>query len=344
MAVRSKAPARGRPRRPLVIDVHAHVRIEAVIDLVRKYIAESKHDLRSWNDAAVLARMAKDAKNPNSKHTNPHVRIADMDKMGVDLQVVSMGMPGTCYWTNGRTARQMTRACNDGMAAFVATYPDRFAGIGAVLLQEVGPAIKELEYAVGTLGLKGVTALTNVRGEDLGEKKYWPFWQRAAELGAPIFLHPLGFTQPDRMQKFLLFNTIGQPLEEALAMSSLIHEGVMERFPKLKIHMAHGGGYLPYYSGRSDSAYERDAETRKNIKHNISYYMRRFWYDTVIFDRRMAEYLIEKVGANRVMMGSDYPWRQWDAVGMISRSRRLSKAAKEQVLWKTAARLFRLSV
>ena len=204
--------------------------------------------------------------------------------------------------------------------------------IGPTPLQAPARAVKELEYAVNDLGLRGVLIISNIRNRDLGERRFWKFWAKAEEMGVPVFIHPHGFSEPDRLQKYFLSNTVGQPLEETLAMLSLIHEGVMEKHPKLKIVIAHGGGYLPYYVGRSDQAYRNGGEQAANISKPPSEYLRHFYYDSVIFDPAMLEFLVKKVGANKVMMGSDYPWVETDAVGYVRKSRGLSKETKDRIL------------
>jgi len=320
-------------KKSFAIDTHAHILIPELRELMQKHITSAQNDARSWEGGKVTER-----------HFDRALRLKDMNRGKVDMQVISTGLPAACQWTERDGARALMRAVNEGVATWVAVDPERFVGIGTMLLHDVELAIDELRYAVNDLGLRGVMSLTNIRGRDLGERQFWPFWAELERLGVPMFLHPQGFTQPERMQKFMLTNTIGQPLEHALAMASLIHEGVLERFPKLKIHFAHGGGYLPFYSGRSDSTYARDPESRGAIKHKPSWYMKRCWYDTVIFDQKMMEYLVDRVGETKVMMGSDYPWRLWDAFGLVATSKKLSREAKERVLYKNAASLYGIRV
>jgi aminocarboxymuconate-semialdehyde decarboxylase len=315
------------------IDTHAHIVQPRVGELMQQHVKAAGNNPRSWDGGTITER-----------HFDRKLRLKDMDKGRIDMQVISTGLGAACQWTDRDGARALMRAVNEGVAEWVAVNPDRFVGIGTVLLHDVPLAIEELDYAVNDLRLRGMMSLTNIQGHDLGEPQFWPFWEALEKHGVPIFLHPQGFTQPDRLLKFNLGNTIGQPLEHALAMASLIHEGVMEKFPKLKVHFAHGGGYLPFYSGRSDSTHEREPSTRVNMKHKPSWYMKKFWYDTVIFDQRMIEYLTDRVGETKVMLGSDYPWRLWDAEGMVASSKKLSREAKERILWKNAAKLYGVRV
>ena len=336
------ASARKSSRRPIVVDFHTHVRVIPVIEFARANATSANN--RSWKSKKKQAEDDRAMRDPQSKHTNPKVRLRDMDKMGVDIQVVSMNMPASVYSADGATGQKVARLLNDGIAEFVAHNPDRFVGIGSVPMQDPTRAAKELDYAINTLGLAGVSMLTNIAGRDLGEQRFNKFWAKAEALGAPIFIHPQGFTHPDRLQKHHLVNTIGQPLEEALAMASLIHEGVLDAYPKLKISIAHGGGYLPFYAGRDDQAYKRNPLARGILKKPPSAYMKQLYYDTVIFDELQLEHLVSRVGANRVLMGSDYPWVPWDAVNLVKKTRKISKDTKERILWKNASRFLGLGL
>ncbi len=328
-----------------VIDVHTHIRVPEVEEFARANPAKGggpgKADWVSKDSAAFQKSSQKRAR---SKFVNPRTRLRDMDRMGVDIQVISLNLPQNCYWADGAKGLEVARACNDGIAEFIAAKPDRFIGMGSVGLQDVGRSMRELGRAVNSLGLKGVVVSSNIRNRDLGETRFKPFWAKAQELGVPVFIHPQGFSHADRLAKFFLWNSVGQPLEEALAMSSLIHEGVMDEFPKLKLCIDHGGGYLPFYAGRTDRAFERRPETSLNIKKKPSAYLRQFYYDTVFYDLDMLAFLVKKVGAGRIMMGTDYPLSMGedDPVGFVKRTRGLSKDDKDKILWKNAARLFGL--
>lgn len=326
------------------IDFHTHVIIPEVSDFARARsvaggvggqarVGRSSAGLQKRQNKAVLA-----------KATDPLVRLGDMDRMGVDIQVLSVNLSHYCYWAEPARGLEMARLCNDRIAEMVDSAPDRFVGIATVPLQDVGRAVRELKRAVTKLGLRGVVISSNAEGRELGEPVFRRFWTAAVELDVPVYIHPAGFTQPERLKKHFLWNSLAQPLEEALAMSSLIYEGVLDDFPKLKICIAHGGGYLPYYAGRADKAFEVRPESRLHIDRKPSAYMRRFYYDTVVFNRDMLEFLVAKVGANRIVMGTDYPvyMAEADPVGFVMRSRRLSRETKEKILWRNAARMLKL--
>lgn len=325
------------------IDIHTHVALPPVLELARKVkVKGSGPGKDNWIAPSSRKEHAKQTKGHQPLLTSPKARIKDMDRMGIDLQVVSMNLPTPAYWADGATGQAIARTCNEGVAEFVQAMPDRYIGLGAVPLQDINRSVRELDYLTKSLGLKGVIIPSNIRTRDLGEPKFRKFWAKAAELGSVVYIHPRGFTHADRLKNYFLWNSIGQPLEEALAMASLIHDGIMADFPNLNIIIAHGGGYLPYYPGRTDKAYESRPETRYNIDSKPSDYLKRFYYDTVVFDRDMLGFLAKKVGVGRIMMGTDYPRGEieWDPVGFVSRTRALSAQDKRRIMSTNAAKLF----
>ena len=323
------------------IDIHTHVAFPEILAMTRAIkLRGNGPGKRDWVPAESKREHMRQAGAAEDKLTDPHARLADMEQMGVDIQVVSMNLPTPCYWASARTGIRISRACNELMARFVAAVPERYVGIGVVPLQDAELAARELDHVV-RLGLRGVQIPSNVRNRDLGEAAFRPFWAKAAALGLPVIIHPRGFTHDDRLHKFFLWNTVGQPLEEALAMASLIHEGILDAYPGVKVVMSHGGGYLPFYSGRSDKAFESRPETRQHISAKPSVYMQRFFYDSVIFDQDMLARLVTKVGADRIMMGSDYPRGEieTDPVGFVSTAG-LSGDNQEKILSRNAMELF----
>jgi aminocarboxymuconate-semialdehyde decarboxylase len=335
------SPSPSPPRLPRV-DIHTHVAFPEILRMARAIkLRGNGPGKRDWVPAPSRREHSRQAEEAQDKLTDPRARLADMDAMGVDVQVVSMNLPTPCYWANAPLGAKIARACNELMAEFVAAMPERFVGLGVVPLQDAEGAVKELRYLVQELGLRGVQIPSNVRNRDLGEPALRPFWAEAERLGVPVVIHPRGFTHDDRLHKFFLWNTIGQPLEEALAMASLIHEGILDAYPRLKVVICHGGGYLPFYSGRGDKAFESRPETRANITAKPSHYMRRLFYDSVIFDPDMLARLVHKVGADRIMMGSDYPRGEieTDPVGFVSNAG-LSDQDRDKILSTNALALF----
>jgi aminocarboxymuconate-semialdehyde decarboxylase len=338
-------PGKQRARKkPIAIDVHSHVTIPEADAMVETLPDPEQGPVRSWAGGAQAEVQAKLRREKHPKVTDLRVRLAEMDKLGFDIQAVSANFGPAFYHADGARALEIARVANEGVAHWVSQAPDRFVGFCAVPLQDAALAAAELERSVKQLRLRGAWILSNIRGRDLGEEQFRPFWAKAQELNVPVFVHPLGFTSPERLQKAMLWSTIGQPLEEALAISSLVYEGIMDAFPRLKVGICHGGGFFPYYIGRHDNAYRTRAEVKERIKRRPSAYIRRFFYDTVIFDPDMLEYLVRKAGDAHVVLGSDFPWNEPRPVGFVSDAKGLSKEAKERLLWRNAASLLKLSL
>ncbi|GAA3398601.1 amidohydrolase family protein [Cryptosporangium minutisporangium] len=236
---------------------------------------------------------------------DPVRRLAAMDEAGLDIQVVSP-MPIHHYWAERPLAERYARAVNEGIVAHCAAAPGRLLGLGTVPLQHPDLAVAELTRAM-ELGLKGVEVSTYVAGRELSDPAFEEFWARAEELGAVVFVHPWGCTLGERLDLAYLSNTIGNPLETTLALSRLIFSGLLDRRPGLRLVAAHGGGYLPVYSSRADHAWEarRDART---CAERPSEYLRRIWYDSLVYTGEALDRLVGAVGADRVVLGSDYPF------------------------------------
>ena len=238
-AARSKGPT----PKPVVIDVHAHV---LVPEVVKRTYEQSQYSRAVAGPGGVPEPLYK-------RMTEVDLRLKEMDATGVDIQVISPSIMQQCtYGMEADDAIAMDRLGNDRVAEAVAQHPDRLVGLGSLPLHEVALAAAELERCVRDLGLRGVIISSHVNGVELGDERLRPFWAKAEQTGAVIFIHPAGSTE-QRMLRNRMMITIGQPLEEAYALSSLIYEGVMDQFPKLKIMVAHGGGYLPFYAGRHDN-------------------------------------------------------------------------------------------
>ena len=235
-------------------------------------------------------------------------RLADLDAMGIDLQVV-MPPPPQCYHTVAlEYAVPAAQMINDGVAEFVSKHPDRFIPTGTVPMQDGIESAKELERCMTKLKFKGVEILTNVAGRELSDPDFAPFWKKAEELDALVMIHPNGFTHADRMTRFYFNNVIGNPFETTLALHYLIFDGVLERHPDLKILAVHGGGYLGAYSGRIDHAWGARADCQASLPKPPTHYLKKIYFDTVVFTAPQLRALIETFGADHVVLGTDYPY------------------------------------
>jgi len=347
MAHTPSTPAGGAPavirRRsgPPVIDFHSHLLVDEVCDyVIANRPAENPESQLVMNYRRGAA--AQRRRHPRPTEDAIEARLADMDEFGIDIQVVFCHVAQYCYWAEAETGARLCRTGNDRLAEFVRRAPERFVGMGMVPLQDVGAAVVELERVAGDLGFRAVAVSTHIDGVELGDAALWPFWARAEALGVPVFIHPAGFTHP-RFEKHLMWNGMGQPVEEAIAMASLIYEGIPDRFPDLRIGIAHGGGFLPYYAGRVDRNFRNRPEETPNINRTPSEYMRGFFYDTVVYNPDMLEFLAGKVGPSRIVLGSDYPVGEDDPLRFIDEAR-LTAEARRLILGENAARLLGIAV
>ena len=310
----------GREIRPasMTIDMHSHVMVPEAAALVGPHIDLSTVPLAHFATPNTKALNRKQDADRRPNMVDVAVRLADMDAAGIDLQII-MPPPGQCTYTvPADLAIQAACIINDGMAAFCAQKPERFQALGTLPMQDSGASITELERLMG-LGLKGVQILTNIGGRELSDPAFAPFWARAEALGAVVLIHPNGFTHAERMERFYFNNVIGNPLETTLALHYLIFDGVLERHPELKLIAVHGGGYLASYSGRIDHAWGARTDAHGDLPHPPTTYLKRVFVDSVVFTPHQLRGLIEVFGADKVLMGTDYPFdmAESDPVGHV---------------------------
>jgi len=326
--------------RHLVVDIHAHLNVAAAEATIRQAMSDLPKGLPFSCPAsdAVNARMFAQI---GPKLNGVADRLADMDRLGVDVQALSPNPGQYYYFAPAELGRDLSRAINDGVAEAVACAPDRLVGIGTVPLQDVDMAIAEMRRAVSDCAMRGIEIGSNVGGRDLSDPAFRPFFAAAEELGIMLFLHPLGFTQGQRLSDHYLNNLIGNPLESTIAISHLIFGGVLDSYPGLKICVAHGGGYLPAYSGRMDHAFRAREDCRQHITREPSSYLKQLWFDSLVFDRAQLDYLVSAYGANRICMGSDYPFDMGDPdpVGFLDH---LDKDDRARIMGHNACQLLHL--
>jgi len=333
----------GRDVRPstMTIDMHSHVMVPEAAALVAPHVDLATVPLAHFATPATQALNRKQDADRRPNMLDMGVRLADMDAAGIDLQVI-MPPPGQCTYTVPLDLG-VRAACiiNDGMAAFVAQKPERFAALGTVPMQDGAAAAAELERAMQQLGLKGVQILTNVAGKELSDPAFAPFWACAEELGAVVLIHPNGFTEATRMTRFYFNNVVGNPLETTLALHYLIFDGVLERHPALKLIAVHGGGYLAGYSGRIDHAWGARTDAHGDLPHSPTTYLKRVFFDSVVFTPHQLRHLVEVFGAGQILMGTDYPYDMADSdpVGHLA-SAGLDEATFAAIAGGNSRRLF----
>jgi aminocarboxymuconate-semialdehyde decarboxylase len=326
------------------VDVHAHVLLQEVEALVADLpgFAEARALDARRNGPQALAVNGPMVGARLPKLTDVAVRLAAMDEQGVDVQLVSPSPSHYHYWADGPTARQVWQAANEATAAHCGKAPERLRGLGLVPLQHPDQLVEALDHAL-SLGLLGVEISSHAPGRELSDPAYEPFWARAAETGAVLFLHPFGCTLDDRLDRWYLSNSVGQPTENAVALSHLIFSGVLDRHAGLKILAAHGGGYLPTHIGRADHAWRVRPDAR-NCAEPPSSYLRRLWFDSLVHDPSVLRHLIASAGTDRVLLGSDFPFDMGSEDPLAAlRDADLPTAVFDAVAGGNAATLLRLS-
>src|SRR5690348_10495462 len=312
-------------RRIKTVDVHAHCIVPEAAKIIN-------HPLEApallWSDVGT--------------------RLAQMDRSGVDVEALSINP----YWYRAERdqAEQLIKIQNETLAEFCAGHPDRFVGFATAALQFPDLAAEQVEHAVKNLGFRGVGVAGSVAGEELANPRFHPFWAKCEELGVLVFMHPLGTRELEPSGRLdgsgLLTNTIGNPLETTIALSHLIFEGTLDRFPGLKICAAHGGGFLPSYANRSDAVIRTFPQRVGPLpKKNPTAYLRdgQLFFDTIVFTPEALRHLIAETGSGQIMIGTDYPF-PWTSteVDLVLNTPGLTDDERIAILGGTAARLLNI--
>ena len=270
------------------------------------------------------------------------LRLAGMNRQKVDVQALSLTTP-MVYWAPPAFGLALSQAFNDAASAACRQHPDRFVAFAMIPMQDPALALKELERAAKLPGMRGLYLATSIDGTELDDKRYWDIYAKCEEIGWPIFLHPCYTIGVDRTQRFYLRNLLGNPYDTGMAAACLIFGGVLDAFPKLEVNLPHAGGTLPGLIGRLDHGTKVRAEL-KHMKRLPSEYLRRFTYDTIGHDDRINMNLVRQVGADRILLGSDYCFDMGldDPVATVARLTGISQSERDLILGKTAARLLRI--
>ena len=333
-----------RGRKTLSVDLHCHIHTPAADDLAKKDTAPGVDQMARYGDPRTIAQQQKLRAELDRKLTSIEQRIADMDRMEIDVQAISTSPLQYYYATEPDTGRKICRMINERLAEITATRPDRFVPLATVPLQEPGLAVAELEYCMKKLGFRGMEIGTNVRGVELSDARFEALFAKAEALGAVIFLHPVGFTEASRLTRHFLTNVIGNPLDTTVALSHIVFGGVLERHPRLKFVAAHGGGYIGHYPARMDHAYRVRPECHDHITRPPTHYLKKVYFDTVVFSEAQLRHLVNLWGADHVVIGTDYPYDMgyYKPVDFVERARALTRAQKDQIIGGNAAKLLGL--
>jgi aminocarboxymuconate-semialdehyde decarboxylase len=329
------------------IDIHAH--------LVPRSLWQAADSRREWygfrhEPGDGIGTMVGGGKrtgfaSPTVRFT-PEERLKDMDAQGVDVQVVSIHTPFFGYHLDAGQGRALAREVNDEIAGMTRQWPRRFAGLATLPVQDVKAAIDELERAVTVLGLKGAELDTVVNGENWDEPRFLPLFKAAEAMGAVLFFHP----QPQhnfmmqRSARYGLSNSLGVIVEDAIVVAILIFGGVLDACPDLKVCVAHGGGPACFAMGRIDRGWQGRPDARGQALQPPSAYQRRLYYDTVVGGEKALRFLLDEVGVDRVVLGSDWPFVPWhpSPVAWVQGLKSLTADEKERILWRNLESLLKL--
>jgi aminocarboxymuconate-semialdehyde decarboxylase len=242
-----------------------------------------------------------------------------MTAAGIDMHVVWQSSRPNVFWADADLGLSLCQIINDEYADLVARHPGRFVGVASVPLQDIDKAVAETERAIRKKHLAGVMANTNIRGRYLDDPYFWPFYEALEELDVPLFLHPANAYGADKLKDFHLSFLLGLPAESTLSVARLIFSGTLDRFPKLRLFVPHGGGVLPFLAGRFGHGFEVRPECRK-IERRPGEYLDRMLLDSIVYSSDILDFVLRKAGHARVALGSDYPYdmAQEDPVSPVS--------------------------
>ncbi len=291
------------------IDTHTHVLADATVKLLQKEIPKLELKLAPYDADNAAIEVAGVAYRPFPRGGHDIARrLADMDAAEVDMHVLSVSPQTWLYGQEAAVGIAAAAIQNEEIARLVKAHPDRFAGIATLPMQAPQQAADELRRAMGRLGHCGAMIGSNVGGKNLDDPGFEPLWAAAAELDAFLMIHPGNVAGADRLRSYYLGNLIGNPLDTTIAAACLIFGGVLERHPKLRPVMVHGGGFIPYQGGRWVHGWRVRPEPKLHLNHSPQQYLDRFYYDTITHSKAACEFLVSSVGADRVFLGSDYPY------------------------------------
>ena len=336
-------PSRAPKPDGLVVDAHTHLSVKPAAALAKPFFQPEFEPRQLYSSPETMKYNTeyRASELNTAQFEDAEQRLADMDAQGVDVQVLSVPPTEYFYWLPEADALRVNRIQHERFAEVVAEWPDRFAAVANVPLEHPALAVEVLREAHRDFGFRGVEISADVLGRDLDDRCFDPVWEACVELGMTAILHPQGFTHGQRFTDYYLVNVMCMPLASTVAVTKMILGGVWNRHPDLRLLVVHGGGYLPFYVARTDHAWRVRPELRHELDVPPSEVLRRIYVDTNVFDPRMVEQLVADLGAEHVLMGTDYPFDMGtvDPVGFLA-DVALSDADRALVLGGNAARLF----
>lgn len=322
----------------LKIDIHTHIMPEHMPDWTKKFGYGEFIHLEHRNCEACMMKGDKLFRVVEENCFKEDLRIKEMDETSVTQQVLSTIPVLFNYWAKPSDGSETSRFLNDHIAETVSKNPERFIGLGTIPMQDVDMAIKEMERCVQELKMPGLEIGSNINGENLSEKKFFPFYEVAEKLGCSLFVHPWEMMGEDKMQKYWLPWLVGMPAETSRAICSMIFGGVFEQFPKLRVAFAHGGGSFPITIGRIQHGFDvRPDLVAVDNPISPKDYLGKFWVDSLVHDKKAMNFLIDLVGDEKICMGSDYPFPLGEHIpGRMIEKMKLGKKTEKKLLYKNA--------
>ncbi len=335
--------------KPAAIDIHTHVEFAGTFDILKKHYTEEE-----IFDRFVISVMGRRSAELNREIVagvrialrDPKKKIQDMDEKGISLSVLSSTPFAFFYEVEDDLAVELARFQNDRLSEMVKINPDRFAAMATLPLQIPKEALKELERATNTLGLRGVEIGSHVGHRELGDEAFWPIYEALQALDMPIFIHPHHVAGVDRLLEFYLSNLIGNPLDTTVAAANLIFSGVLEKYPRLKIILAHAGGQFPYILGRIEHGYQVRPECKDKVHKSPMAFFKNFHFDIITHNPDALRYLIALDGSDHVLLGSDYPYDMGDLdpVRTVSKLSGIKAMDRRRIIRENAISLFGLKI
>lgn len=325
------------------IDVHAHWYPKPFLDLLGR--EGPSHGLE-WRDtpSGPQFKIREVTTGPaGPRFVDLDARLQAMDEQGVAVHALSLSQP-MLYWAGRELGNRLSIIFNDELARAHERSPRRFVGLATLPMQAPDLAHREAERASGLPGVRGAYVATVVLERELSDESFFPVYEALEGLGLPLFLHPVFVVGEERLKKFYLTNLLGNPFEAAIAAAHLIFGGVLDRFPKLQIVLPHAGGAFPWVAGRLQRGWEKRSELRTTKKEGPAAYLRDFHYDTIGYSESLLRDLVGLVGADRVLMGSDYcfPIAYERPVEVVSANPHLAEDAKAAILFRNARKLLKV--
>ena len=318
------------------IDIHTHIMPDKMPNWAKKFGYGEFVHLEQRNCKACMMKGDKVFREVEDNCFDVSLRQKEMDETGVTMQVLSTIPVLFNYWAKPKDGLETSRYLNDHIANSVIKFPERFMGIGTVPLQDVDMAIAEMERCVAALKMPGLEIGSNINGANLSDEKFFPFYKRAEELGCSLFIHPWEMMGEVQMQKYWLPWLVGMPAETSRAICSMIFGGVFEKFPKLKVAFAHGGGSFPATIGRIEHGFNvRPDLVAIDNANNPREYIGKFWIDSLVHDAKTLHLIMDIMGEDKICLGSDYPFPLGEHhPGKLIEQMDFSKPVADKLLYK----------